>query len=289
VTPTITHGRQIVRANIGPVGELTPSPAIRTTQPGQVFEGLDIVGALDVRHDVTLVNCRITGLADAPSAGYTIKHQRNVGAMLTLRNCEVITRSPVTRCLVSWGLGWIDAEDTLFAGGTDNVFLKPASPAPGGGFAHRFTRCWFGDVQRVPSSHSDCIQIDGCGGGVLVDRCAITSYALPTGTDPTTAEATADYRASGGIILTYPSSGIEPISRVYVLDSYLDGGNNTLDVRPPDGPLPTDVVISGNQFGLHHTYNPLLYRDGQYAVGNVWAESGVTTTGRTVTAGEPVG
>ncbi|WP_329101635.1 hypothetical protein OG792_21625 [Micromonospora sp. NBC_01699] len=283
----ITHGQQLTRTNIGPTGPLVASGPIVTTRDGQVFENLDIAGYLDVRHDVTLSNCQIVGSLDQGNAAYTIKHQRDLGRKLTLRNCRIITRSPNTKSLASWGNGQTDATDTLFLGGTDNVYLKPGT-APATGFAHTFTRCWFGDVQRYPGSHSDCVQVDGGIGGVLLDRCSINSFSLQTGEDPTTAQASVDSRASGGLILTYQSSVPDQIRRVHLVDSYLDGGNYTLDTAPPDGPLPTDVVLTGNTFGLHHTYGPIHTASGQTTQNNTWAMSGVTTTGRVVVAGQPV-
>ncbi|MFK3985692.1 hypothetical protein ACI2K4_35685 [Micromonospora sp. NPDC050397] len=283
----INHGQQLTRTNVGPVGTLRPSGPVVTTRDGQVFENLDITGSLDVRHNVTLVNCQIVGDLDVGNAAYTIKHQRDLGRRLVLRNCRIVTRSPNTKGLVSWGNGQTDATDTLFLGGTDNTYLKPGT-APSTGYAHTFTRCWFGDVQRTPGSHSDCVQVDGGAGGVLLDRCSINSFSLATGEDPTTAEASVDSRASGGLILTYPSSNPDPIRRIRVVNSYFDGGNYTLDTAPPDGPNPTDVVLAGNTFGLHHTYGPLRTGPGQSRQDNNWAESGVTTTGRRVVAGQPV-
>ncbi|MGW4467559.1 hypothetical protein [Micromonospora sp. NPDC004704] len=283
----ITHGQQITRTNIGPTGQLVATGPVVTTRDGQVFENLDIAGFLDVRHDVTLHNCQIVGDLDLGNAGYTIKHQRDLARKLTLRNCRIITRSPNTKGLVSWGNGQTDAADTLFLGGTDNVYLKPGT-APANGFAHTFTRCWFGDVQRHPGSHSDCFQVDGGAGGVLIDRCSINSFSLQSGEDPTTAQASVDSRASGGLILTYQSSSPDQIRRVHLIDSYLDGGNYTLDTAPPDGPDPTDVLLTGNTFGLHHTYGPIHTAPGQTRRDNTWAVSGVTTTGRAVMAGQPV-
>jgi hypothetical protein len=283
----VTHGQQLTRTNIGPAGPLQASGPITTSQDGQVFENLNIAGSLDVRHHVTLRNCQIIGELGLGNAGYTIKHQRDLGRKLTLRNCRIITRSANTKGLVSWGNGQIDAADSVFLGGTDNVYLKPGT-APATGFAHTFTRCWFGDVQRYPGSHSDCIQIDGGAGGVLFDRCSINSFSLRDGEDPTTAQASVDSRASGGLILTYPSTAPEQIRRVHLLNSYLDGGNYTLDTAPPDGPVPTDIAITGNTFGLHHTYGPIRSGSGQTKLNNRWAFSGVTTTGRVVTAGQPV-
>lgn len=283
----ITHGRQLTRTKVGPSGPLQPSGPIVTTAHGQVFEGLDIAGYVDVRHDVTLINCRVVGDVSVGNAGYTIKHQRSLGRTLTLRNCAVITRSPNTKGLVSWGHGFTVAADCLFGGGTDNIYLKPNTAGPDG-FAHRFVRCWFGDIQRIPGSHSDAIQIDGGIGGVLIDRCSINAFALLSGEDPTTAQAQVTSRASGGVILTYPSTNPEQIHRVHVVACYLDGGNYTLDVGPPDGPTPTDVAVAGCEFGLHHTYGPIHYRAGQTITGNVWAETGVTTAGVPVLAGQPV-
>ena len=283
----VTHGRQLTRTNIGPTGPLQASGPIITSQNGQVFENLNITGSLDVRHDVTLNNCQIIGDLGQGNAGYTIKHQRDLGRKLTLRNCRIITRSANTKGLVSWGNAQTDAADTLFLGGTDNVYLKPGT-APATGFAHTFTRCWFGDVQRYSGSHSDCLQIDGGAGGVLLDRCSINSFSLQPGEDPTTAQASVDARASGGLILTYQSSVPEQIARIRLLASYLDGGNYTLDTAPPDGPMPTDILIAGNTFGLHHTYGPIRAGSGQTQRDNTWAVSGVTTTGRAVTAGQPV-
>ncbi|MFI6763627.1 hypothetical protein ACIBF5_31335 [Micromonospora sp. NPDC050417] len=283
----ITHGQQLTRTNIGPIGPLQPSGPIVTSRDGQVFDNLDIAGSLDVRHDVTLRNCQIVGALGQGNAAYTIKHQRDLGRKLTLRNCRIITRSPNTKGLVSWGNGQTDAADTLFLGGTDNVYLKPGT-APASGFAHTFTRCFFGDVQRTPGSHSDCFQIDGGDGGVLLDRCSINSFSLETGEDPTTAQASVDSRASGGLILTYPSGTPDQIRRVQALNCYFDGGNYTLDTAPPDGPDPTDIVLTGNTFGLHHTYGPIRIGPGQVTRDNTWAVSGVTTTGRTVVAGRPV-
>ncbi|RKR86830.1 hypothetical protein BDK92_1098 [Micromonospora pisi] len=283
----MTHGQQLTRSNIGPTGPLQPSGPIVTTQDDQVFENLDITGFLDVRHNVTLRNCQIVGDLGQGNAAYTIKHQRNLGRKLTLHNCRVITRSPNTKGLVSWGNGQTDAADSLFLGGTDNVYLKPGT-APASGFAHTFTRCFFGDVQRTPGSHSDCFQIDGGAGGVLLDRCSINSFSLATGEDPTTAQASVNSRASGGLILTYPSGAPEQIDRVQVVNCYFDGGNYTLDTVPPDGPVPTEVVLAGNTFGLHHTYGPIRTGQGQVTRDNTWAVSGVTTTGRAVIAGQPV-
>ncbi|MGH8950147.1 MAG: hypothetical protein ACRDX9_01870, partial [Acidimicrobiia bacterium] len=60
----ITHGSQITTANTGwqglglTLGQLTPSGSITTSSNGQVIEGLDISGQVNINHDnVTVRGC----------------------------------------------------------------------------------------------------------------------------------------------------------------------------------------------------------------------------------------
>lgn len=282
------HGEQVVRGSVGPVGPLTAVAGFNTTADGAVYDNLEIVGGLGVRHHTTLRNCRIVGSPSAGSAGYTVKHVQGTGKRLVLEDCEVLTRSAVTKGLVMYGNGGLYAARTAFRGGTDNVYCKPAG-AHFEGFAGVLRECWFGDVQRYTGSHSDCVQVDGSAGGLLLERVRIESYSLPVGADPLTAQADGSQLASGGLILTQNSSNPDQIARVHVVDSWVEGGNYTVDTAPPDGLTPLDCRIEGNRFGLAHRYGPLRYGAGTAASANTWGATGTTGTGLAVVAGEPVG
>lgn len=289
----IAHGEQATRTNIGPTGPLTPTPGFTTTADGAVYEGLEISGGIVVRHHTTLRGCRVVGPEVTGKAGYTIRHTADLGKVLRLEDCEVVTRYAETKGIVAWGAFGIHAERTIVRGGTDNVYLKPAVSLIDGGDGEAYgavlRECWLGHLQRFAGSHSDCVQVDGGAGGVLLDRCRIESYSLPAGADPYIYAGEPTDLGSGGIIATYPSAGPDPIARLRVRSCWVEGGNWTLDLAPPDGPAPAGCEVADTRFGLAHRYGPLRTPAGTVVAGNTWGATGVTGSGLAVVAGAPVG
>jgi hypothetical protein len=279
----VSHGEQLQRADLGPQGALTQRSGF-TTSATTTLSNVQINGGVQVRHDFTCTDCRIVGTPSATAAGYTVKVTSSTGQKFRCIRCEIITRSAVTKGIVSYGNAGIWLERSIVRGGEDNYYGKPSTrhfTVDGVGYGHVFIESMFTDVQRHSGSHSDSIQVDGGSGGVLILRSKIQSYALPAGSDPLTTAADGSQLGSGGVILTYPSTNPQPISRVHLRDNWFDGGNQTVDLSPPDGPAPTDVVITGNKWGLKHRFAAL---HGPRGSNNRWGLSGQTIcNGRTIT------
>lgn len=248
---------------------------------------MEITGGVQVGHDVTLRGCRIIGDFDAGGAGYTIKYV-TAGVTCTLIDCEVLCRSVETKAIAVLDGCGLYMERTIVRGGDDNLFIRTAGNHFEG-YSVVVRDSWFGVALRSPGSHSDLIQVEQAPDGVLIERCRIEGYSLPEGADPLTEEPDGTIYSSGGVILTQQSTAPTVIDRVHLLDSYIVGGNYTVDTGPTDGRLPTNVIVSGCRFGTGHNIGAFHTGIGTTASGNVWAESGPTVCCGTVTAGNPVG
>lgn len=275
-TGTVTHGEQLTRSLLGPQGTLTQRAGFTTTAP-TVLNGVQINGGVTVNHDFTCTDCRIIGNQGAGSASYTVKITSSAGQKFKCVRCEIITRSDVTKGIVSWGNAGIWLERTLVRGGIDGYFGKPSNghyTVGGVTYGHVILESMITDIQRSSGSHSDAIQIDGGTGGVLVQRSKIESYNIPVGSDPLTTTADGSELASGGVILTQDSSNPSQISKVHLLDNWYDGGNYTVDASPPDGLTPTDVRVENGKWGLKHRFGALR---SPHSVNNRWGATGATT------------
>lgn len=285
----------MLKGNIGPQGVLTVVPSLSTSSDGQVFENLEVQDNVTINHSVTLRNCRIIGPTAAEGAGsatYTVKHTAGTGKALTLENCEIITRYGDTKGLVLTGNGGAKITRTIFRGGEDNLYATIAGTNYFEGYGLLVRECWFGDLQRTPGSHTDCIQIDGGVGGALIERCRIMSYSLTDGSsgsgDPYNQVADGTILGAGGIILTQNSVNPNLIDHVRIVDCWAEGGNYTIDTGPPDGLQPTDVLVSGTRFGIKQNFGPLHTGPGTTKINNTWGVTGSTTCCGSVTAGAPV-
>lgn len=290
---TFTHGEQIQRCAIGPTGTLTSSGSLIPSN-GSVIENLEITGNVKFLAGVTATfrNCRFIGLPTAPAGAYTIKATDGGGLYVILENCEIITRGAPANGLAMFGDGNVSAKRCIFRGGTDNVYLNPnnspgliTSNDPDIPLARiLLEECWFGDVQRTTGSHSDPIQIDG-GGYAIVRRCRIMGYNIPIGTDPLTTTDGIEL-ANCAMICTQNPANTNQTSYVKLIDSWLEGGNYTAYLNPPDGLPIQNVYASGNRFGIAHRYGPLLTPNNATRFGNIWGQNGSTVCCGTVAFGQ---
>jgi hypothetical protein len=305
----ISHGEQLpalsadVAAVIGPTGTLTPWTGSMTFSGTQTISDRSFSGVVDIAAgaNITFSNCRFVGTLG--SATYTIRCLTDTGgARVTLLDCEVITRATTSkspRCITVWGTNNARAERTIFRGGIDNIFHNPsnvpglfATGDPVVPFASGwYVNCWFGDYQRVGTSHSDAFQCDG-GGYLLIDACRIMAYNVPQGSDPLTTRVTdpfADELGGGGMLLTQDSGKPVQISNVAVRRSWLEGGNYTADLAPSDGLPVRDTSVTDCRFGRRTRYGAL--RTNGENRRNTWGQSGQTgadLNGAVVTAGQLV-
>jgi hypothetical protein len=291
---SITHGTQIPSTSlaaldvIGPRGTLTAWTGSSTLSGTQVIENRSFTNALLTiasGANITLRNCRI--VSPASSSTYTIRNTAGGGARLFLDSCEIVTRAATTtpRCVYQSGDVSTRARRTIMRGGIDSI-ISTASGSPGA-FATGnslvpnarlfLEECWFGDIQRVGTSHSDPVQIDA-GGFMVMRRCNLLSFNVPVGSDPLTARtnpATADL-GGGGLIATQNSSNPVRVSHLVFENNRFEGGNYTVDVAPSDGFAVTDVSSTGNRFGLRHRFGPQRLPGGSVNRDNRWAATGIT-------------
>lgn len=292
------HGEQINKSVIGWGGTLTEWTGGSSFSGTQVIENTRISNRLLTiakGATITFRNCQIIGSLSANT--YTIKAIAGGGQRVTLENCEVISRAGTqsARCLATWDDASIHARRTIFRGGIDNIYCNgPNSPGliPTGDPVVPMARvlleeCWFGDVERIGTSHTDCIQFDG-GGYAVLRRNRIMSYNIERGSDTLTTAADNTSRASGGIIATQLSSNPSKISRLVLRDNWAEGGNYTVDVNPSDGLPVTEVVATGNRFGINHQFGALRLPASLVEPNrdNRWGQTGTTGSGITVTAGQ---
>lgn len=297
---SFTHGKEITRQSVGWTGTLTAYTGPATLSGTQTITDKLIDGQILTiarGSDITLRNCRIIGPASATT--YTLRHNLGGGSKLTLDRCEVITRAGAlsARCLAMWDDGSFRALRSVFRGGIDNCFFNaPNSPGafPTGDPLVPNARvlledCWFGDLERIGSSHSDNIQFDG-GGYAVLRRVRLMCYSIPRGTDTLTTTTTQSSElGSGGLIATQDSSNPRQISHIAVRDSWWEGGNYTIDLAPSDGLPVHTIAASGNKFGLAHQFGPLRLPAGSTSSNNRWGESGSTIisgSSTTVTDGQ---
>lgn len=293
-----TSGEEISKSAIGWSGTLTEWPGGTTLSGTQLIENRVITGRLltiAAGANITFRNCRIIGSLGAST--YTIKAIAGGGMKVALDHCEVISRAGTksARCLATWGDGSIHARRTIFRGGIDSIYANgPNSPGliPTGDPVVPMARilleeCWFGDVERVDDSHTDCLQFDG-GGYAVIRRCRIMSYNIPRGSDTLTTSAGGTERASGGVIATQLSTAPNQISHVAMRDCWIEGGNWTVDLAPTDGLPVHTVAFTGNRFGTNHQFGPLRLPSAlaEPNTDNRWGQSGLTACCGNVTAGQ---
>src|SRR5699024_663495 len=291
---TFEHGEDIpplsadAAAVIGPHGALSMWTGSSTFSGTQTITNKILPGLIRISAgaNITFKNCRFTGWAGQTS--YSINATAGGGLKVTLEDCEVMAQtltSGTPRCLAMWGDGNVEARRTIFRGGIDNIYLNPtrdpgaiATGDPETPYAHGlFEDCWFGENLRVPSSHSDQLQIDG-GGYVVIRRCRFMGYSLEVVdpqleriTDPRTATL-----AAGGGSLTQNSNALSPIRHRRRRDAWVWGGNYTVDLNAPENPS-QNCSVTNNKFGIRHRYAPLrTSASGTYTTGNVWGQTGTT-------------
>lgn len=272
-----THGIQVTATNVGPTtSSLTNVGDVTTTSNGQVIQNIRCT-SLTIRHNVTVKNVEILPPYTESGAGYSIKHNTHA-VHARFENCRVWCRDATSKGVaINSGGGTSDWFQCVFHGGEDNIYMKGTGISALTGYAHRFVECWFGDLQRFGSSHSDCVQIDGGPYGCSVVRCKILSFNVPVGTDPyVSAPATisAEFRGGGGFIATYPGSGFVAIGNTLIQDCYMDGGNITCDLDPPETAGPTPSKVIGNKFGRLSQFDTIVLSPGtNEAHDNVYADN----------------
>ncbi len=271
-----THGEEVTKQTVGPSGTLTPwtgSTTLTGTQTiaDRLFNNQALTIAAGA--NITLTNCRIIG--PNPPDNQVIRLNLGGGQRLTLQNCEIIGRGAVNRALAMWDDGNLIAQRCIFRGGLDNLYLSgtggPGAIATGDPLVPAarvlLEECWFGDNERVDGSHSDLVQLDGTASWVLIRRCRLMCYSIPVGADTLVTEADGSTLGAGGLIVTGDSTG------VVLRDSWVEGGNYTVDMRGVVGP---PAAVTGCRFGLAHQFGPLLLPNGATASGNTWGQTGTT-------------
>jgi hypothetical protein len=297
VAVSFTHGEQIQKSLIGPSGSLTPSGSLSSIKDGTVIESKEVTGSVSIAAGakVTIRNTRIIGALNAPAGAYTVKATAGGGLHVTLDNCEVICRSGLSKTVAMSGDGNITVRKTLLRGGQDALYVNPLN-SPGvistGDPDIPMARVlvedsWLGDMVRVSGGHVDCCQIDG-GGYVLVLRSKLPGFNLPIGTDPLNASVDATELANSAVICSQNSTNPVQISYVKLDSNWLDGGNYTAALAPPDGLPVHHAWALNNRFGLQHRYAPTRFPVEITKFGNVWGLSGSTVCCGNVTAGQPV-
>lgn len=304
--PAFQHGADIpalsneVTGLIGPTGQLVPYTGPTTLSGTVVIENRQLNGnilTLSAGADVTLRNCRLIG----PLGATTHTIRAAAGGILRLIDCEIVARTVdnlTPRCVYMLGDGALWAQRTIFRGGIDNLFLGTRSmPGPWATDDPHVPNariliedCWFGDLQRVPGSHSDNIQMDPASYAVI-RRSRIMCYNIPQGADPLTTRvtdpATAEM-ASGGLIITR-SANPQPGHYYAVRDCWAEGGNYTMDLTAIQSGQPTTdhLHVTNNQFGVRHRYGALRVGPAVRS-GNVWGQSGLTACCGPVATGQPL-
>ena len=303
----ITHGEDLPQLSADAetflevaTGSLTEWTDSTTLSGTQVIENRSFTNTLvhiAAGADITLRNCLLQGPLGQTS--YTIRSVQGGESKLNLENCLLIcrtTESTSPRALTYWGATSVRAYRCVFRGGIDNVYSNtdPSAGLHAAGDAlvtnarTLFEECWFGDVQRVESSHSDGIQFDG-GGYAVIRRCRIMGYSLPVGSDPLTTRVTSPSSAdlsSGVLIATQNSGDPNQLTHIALRDSWFEGGNYTVDMDPPDGLPPQDMAASGCRWGIRHQFGPLRLPGGSTNVDNRWGQAGATVCCGTVSVGQ---
>lgn len=281
-----THGEQVTATNVGPTtSNLTNVGDVTTTSNNQIIQNIRCT-SLTIRHNCTIRNVEVLP-ASTTHGGYAVKHNTNA-VHARFENCRIWCRDATSKGFAgNSGGATSDWFQCVFHGGEDNVYVKGSGLSAATGYGHRFVECWFGDLQRFGNSHSDCVQIDGGPHGIALVRCKVLSFNVPEGTDPfVSAPATisTEFRGGGGFIATYPGSNFVQIGTTLIQDCYMDGGNVTCDLDPPeaDGPTPSRVI--GNKFGRLSQFSALVLSPGTVeAHGNVYADNNQPVPGGNLT------
>lgn len=282
---------------IGPRGTLTPWTGSTSPSGTMVIENKVFTGGWKPQpgSHITYVNCRL--ISDYRIPKYLIDvTETSGGTRIDFESCEFVARagSKSTRCIAGWGDYFLSARRCVFRGGIDNVFIKPqpsntrpySTGDPLVGMANvLLEENWMGDIERLPSSHSDCIQIEA-GNWMVFRRNRIGSFNVPEGSDPlnTRTNPLTSELGGGGFLITQDSTAPTAISNIAIRDNHLDGGNITCDAGPPDGIPVTNVACTGNRFGLRRTASPVRLPGGATFSGNTWAVSGTARISSTATA-----
>lgn len=289
---------------IGPRGTLTPWTGSTRLSGTQVIEGKTLTGDWKPAPGahITFVNCRLTSPL-AISKYLVDVTATSGGTRVDFESCELICRagSKSSRPIAGWGDYFMSARRTIFRGGIDGMFVKPQPSAvrpyvtgdPLVGNANVLVEeCWIGDIERIDTSHSDCIQVEA-GNYMVFRRNRLGSFNIPRGTDALTTRTNplTSELAGGGFLITQDSGAPTAISYIAIRDNHLDGGNVTCDAAPPDGIPVTNVACTGNRFGLRRNHGPLRLPAGAVNSNNTWAVSGIATIGSNgqtaaVTAGQ---
>lgn len=238
-TPARTEGGPSAPSGVGlPAGiVLRPSSGLVASTPGQIVEGLDIRGTVEVTAPgVTIRNSRLTGSGEhygvlvAPGGSVEIDHvvirgdYRSAGfrgAGLTIRNSELVG--------LSNDGGKLENDNVV----ADNLFHAFA-PSPG--------------------AHSDALQMETPAGNVRVTG---NTILMPGRGSPALENVT-------GALFIVPelasSYGPRAPGPVIVSGNTLGGGNHTTHFDSADFPL-TELQVTGNRFVDDSAFGP-VYASG---------------------------
>jgi hypothetical protein len=265
-TDGITYSdRRAVRAGIPPGATLTPSGSLTISAPG-IYTDLDISGNLVIAaNDVKLLRVRVcTGSFNALRCnGYTgfeaVDCEFSGG-----RASTVNAQGRFVRCLA------FDGDDLLRPTGDQFEWVESVAWWP---------------LRDSPSSHSDALQFTTNGGiitGVAIERSLLSSWKPETTDYMNAAIQTGDFKNRDGTIIGGAHGS--------VTDCFFDGGNYTVNAGGAANRPEVRMTYTGNRWGLKARYGPAqaVNTNVVWDNTNVFHQTGTTTYGRSVTAGQAV-
>jgi len=224
---------------------LRPSGDLVLTEAGEVVDGLDVDGCVQVlASDVTIQNTRIR--CGDPETANVVQVGDGVTGLL-VRDTEIDGLGTA-----DIGVGWNDY--TLLRvevhGTNDGVRL---------GDDVTVERSWIHDMTRQGDLHPDCVQATQ-GSDIVVRGNTLDVYARDTGD------------LNNAAVMLGSETGSRRLERVLVEGNWFNGGNYTVNVRQ-DATL-DDVVFRDNVYGPDSRYGPAQAPAGVLFEGESMAGSG---------------
>lgn len=292
-TGAVNHGGDLPAYSLEAEQYLdVPQPNTLPTLSGpfsgtQVIENRQIDGQARIVDgaDITFYNCVF--LAGAGQDGYLVRINEGGEAKIKAEKSLFVQRTGMSGNTAKLVVGWnpvnMHFKGCVFRGGVDSIVANvtgqgeistgdPLVPLA------RFLveDSWIGDNERVGSSHSDLIQMDGVARGyAVIRRNRFMGFSLPEGVDTLTTRVT-DYTtnqmSSTCFIITDASAPSNDAEYIAIRDNWFDGGNFVVDTNDSaSGP----IEITGNLWGLRRNFGS---RSGLASVNqnNRYGESGET-------------
>jgi hypothetical protein len=224
---------------------LKASGSVSTSKAGQVIEGLDIAGVINVTHPGTIVrNCRVTS-----SSGSFWSLRVSGDGSVTIEDTE-LTGGKNGIQGGNWTARRVNIHRTL----QDGVKLGSNST---------LVDSWVHTLTPEAGAHADGMQCEGSGKNITVRNCVV-DVASP-----------ADGVFGNSAVILKNDLGGQPSGPVLIEDCYLNGGNYTVFAVPgSSGQLINDVTIRRNTFGATHRYGvksikmPVTWENNTDTIGN---------------------